>query len=125
MQFDPETHPELPIPDHVPDELLDRYGSSARRTVRRSRTWRYPVARRFRGIRAVMLDADLWLATLSVFAWSIVAAGAVGALIYLSFLVPAGAVAVMVPVVAMLAVSAAVAVRLVGRRDREPERTTF
>jgi hypothetical protein len=125
MQFDPETQPELPIPDHVPDELLDRYGSSARRTVRRSRTWRYPVARRFRGLRSVIFDGDLWLTTLGVFAWSIVAAGAIGALIYLSFLVPAGAVTVMVPLVAIFAVSVAVAVRLVRRKAREPERTAF
>jgi hypothetical protein len=125
MQFDPEAQPELPIPDHVPDELLERYGSSARRTVRRSRTWRYPVVRRVRGARALVLDGDLWLTTLAVFAWSIVAAGALGALVYLTFLVPAGAITVMVPLVAILTVSGVVAVRLVRRNASESERTAF
>jgi hypothetical protein len=126
VQFDPEAEPELPVPDHVPDELTDRYGSSARRTVRRSRTWRYPVARRLRPVRRMLSDGDLWLATLAVFAWSIVAAGALGAVVYLTILVPAAALTVVVPLLAILAVSVVVAVRLVRRGSAiESERTSL
>ena len=115
MQFDPEARPEVPFPDHVPDELTRRYGSSARRTVRRSRTWRYPIFRRLRPVRRLLRNGDLWLTTLAVLAWSIVAAAALGALVYLFVLVPTAALMVVVPLAAVFAVSLAVAVRVLRR----------
>ena len=71
--FDPEAQPDLPLPERVPDELVERYGARARRTVRGSRTWRRPIALRYHRARRVLKDRDLWVLTLLVFTWSVVA----------------------------------------------------
>jgi hypothetical protein len=125
MAFDQQAGPELPLPDHVPDDLTARYGASARRTIRRSRSRAYPVFRRVargRGTaRALAHNSDLWLTTLTVFAWSIVAAGAVGAVVYAVMLVPRAALFVVLPVGLLLALSFGAATRLVRRRERDAE----
>jgi len=125
MPLDEQSQPELPLPDHVPEDLTARYGASARRTVRRSRSRAYPalrqVARGGRALRATAHNSDLWLTTLTVFAWSIVAAGALGALVYAVMLVPRAALYVVLPVGLLLALSLGTATRLVRRRERENE----
>ncbi|HJP66664.1 MAG TPA: hypothetical protein VKA30_10225 [Actinomycetota bacterium] len=125
MPFDQHTDPELPLPDHVPEDLTARYGASARRTVRRSHSRAYPV---FRGVargggaaRALVHNSDLWLTTLTVFAWSIVAAGAIGAVVYAVLLVPRAALFVILPVGLLLALSFGAATRMVRRRERDSE----
>lgn len=119
--FDQESGPEPPLPDSIPDDLVARYGAQARRTVRTSRTWRYPVSRRFRRVGTVVKSGDLWVLTLMVFAWSIVAAGAVGALIYAAIAFPWAALYVVLPVVLLFGVSFATAFRLTRKRAEEPE----
>ena len=119
--FDQDAQPELPLPDHVPDELVARYGARARRTVHVSRSWRYPLSRRFKRVRTVVRDGDLWLLTLMVFAWSIVAAGAVGALIYAAFAFPWAALYVVLPVVVLFGLSFGAALRITRRRPNDPE----
>jgi hypothetical protein len=119
--FDQDAQPEpnVPLPDRVPDELVAQYGARARRTVRTSRSWRYPVARRYRHVRTVVHNGDLWLLTLMVFAWSIVAAGAVGALIYASLAFPWAALYVVMPVILLFGVSFGAALRISHRHQRQ------
>lgn len=117
--FDSEAEPDVPLPDRVPDELVKRYGASARRAVRHSRTWRYPVARRMRTARSTVRDGDLWMLTLMVFAWSIIAAGAVGALVYASVLFPWAVLYIVVPVLALFGVSFVVALVTTRRRTAQ------
>src|SRR6266542_3950217 len=95
--FDPEAEPDSPLPDRVPDELVARYGAKARRAVRVSRSWRYPLTRRFRRVKGMLRSGDLWLLTLLVFAWSVVAAGAVGALVYAAVMFPWAGLFVVLP----------------------------
>jgi hypothetical protein len=119
--FDQDAEPDIPLPDHVPDELVARYGAKARRTVHVSRSWRYPLARHLRGVRTVVRDGDLWLLTLMVFAWSIVAAGAVGALIYAAIAFPFAALYIVLPVLILFAVSFGTALRITRKQSREPD----
>jgi hypothetical protein len=119
--FDQESGPEPPLPDSVPDELVARYGAQARRTVRTSRTWRYPVSRRVHRVRRVVRSGDLWVLTLMVFAWSVVAAGAVGALIYAAIAFPWAALYVVLPVVVLFGLSFATALRMTRRQPKEHE----
>src|ERR1051325_7966139 len=111
--FDQEAEPDLPLPDHVPDELVGRYGTRARRTVRGSRTWRYAFSKRYRRApalannrgrwraRSMLKNGALWLLTLLVFAWSVVAAGAIGALVYATVMFPWAFTFVVVPVIVL------------------------
>jgi hypothetical protein len=114
---DAQPEPEIPLPDRVPDELVARYGAGARRTVRVSRSWRYPVARRYRHARTVVHNGDLWLLTLMVFAWSIVAAGAIGALVYAALAFPWAAVYVVLPVILLFGASFGAALRISRRQQ--------
>jgi hypothetical protein len=56
-----------------------------------------------------------------VFAWSIVAAGAVGALIYAAFAFPWAALYVVLPVMALFAISFGTALRITRRRPAQSE----
>src|SRR6266542_6820385 len=96
--FNPEAESEPPMPDRVPDELVARYGARARREVRVSRSRRYPLTRRLRRVKGMLRSGDLWLLTLLVFAWSVVAAGAVGALFYAAVIFPWAGLFVVLPV---------------------------
>lgn len=129
MPFDPEAEFEHPIPDHVPDDLTTRYGRSARRTVRLSRARGYPLLRsRARAVRRAgraVLHADIWLVALTVFAWSIVGAGALVALVYAVMLLPGAVPFLVLPIVGLMAVSLAIAAVASRRKDRESQPTAF
>ena len=119
--YDQHAEPDVPLPDRVPDEFVERYGAQARRTVRVSRTWRYPVARKVRRARTVVRDGELWLLTLMVFAWSVVAAGAIGALVYISIAFPWAAMYVVLPVGVLFLVSFGAAFKITRRGPRVSE----
>ncbi len=125
MQSDPQAHPEIPVPDHVPDELIERYGAVARRTVRRSRSSRRALIRPLRPVAASLRDPDLWLFVLAVFTWSIVGAGAIGALVYAVLLLPGALEILVVPLVALFGASLAVALTWAKRRAPDVETSTF
>jgi hypothetical protein len=116
--FDPEAESEPPMPDRVPDELVARYGARARREVRVSRSRRYPLTRRLRRVKGMLRSGDLWLLTLLVFAWSVVAAGAVGALVYAALMFPWAGMFVVLPVVVLFLVSFGAALRVTRRQQR-------
>jgi len=108
MHFDAEAQPELPVPDHVPDDLITRFGPSARRIVRRSRSRHAPLLRATSRARAtvaeVLHDADLWLSAFTIFVWAVVGAGSITALWYAVSLLP-GAVPLIVAPMAVLCVA--------------------
>jgi uncharacterized membrane protein YbhN (UPF0104 family) len=125
MHLDPEAESGLPVPDHVPDDLTSKYGRSARRSVRLSRSRGYPVVRRVRRAGRLLRDADVWLFALTVFAWSIVAVGAMGALVYAVMLLPGAVPFLLLPTAALLAVSVGIAAMVSRRRAGEPEPAPF
>lgn len=129
MPFDPQDEVAEPIPDHVPDDLTERYGRSARRTVRLSRARGYPVvrsgARRARRATRTILHADIWLVALTVFAWSIVGVGALAALVYAVMLLPGAVPLLVLPMAGLLVLSLGIAAVASRRKDREPQPTAF
>lgn len=125
MHFDAEAQPELPVPDHVPDDLTNAYGARARRIVRRSRSRGYPLVLAARRARGTFRNADLWMAALTVFVWSIVAVGAVGALVYAVALLPGAVPFLVVPIAALMIVSVGVALGWERRKARESDPSSF
>jgi hypothetical protein len=125
MHFDAEAQPELPVPDHVPDDLTNAYGAVARRTVRRSRSRSYPMVLAVRRATSTLRDADLWMAALTVFVWSIVAMGAIGALVYAVALLPGAVPFLVVPLATLMVVSLAVAIGWERRKARESEPSAY
>jgi hypothetical protein len=119
--FDQESGSEPPLPDSVPDELVAQYGAQARKTVRTSRTWRYPMSRRVHRAGSVVRQGDLWVLTLMVFAWSVVGAGAIGALIYAAIAFPWAGMYVVLPVVVLFVLSFGISWRITRRRPHVPE----
>ncbi len=104
------------IPDHVPDELVAKYGRRAEHQVRYRRSGRYRAT--FRARRAVkpLADTNVWMLTVQIFFWCVVAAAIVGGLTYAIALRPWIGLYVVVPLIGMFAVSLVVALRL-SKRD--------
>ena len=67
--------PDFPIPNSVPDELVERYGAEARSAVRSRRSWRFRQTARFRSWRATH---DLWEVVIMSILWAIILAGVGG-----------------------------------------------
>jgi hypothetical protein len=84
-EFSPDPVPSLP--DHVPDDLLARYGREARRTVRHHLSRRYRVRRRLHGA-ASGTNAELWETTAVVFFLGIIGLCGLGGLAYAIYLWP-------------------------------------
>jgi hypothetical protein len=73
----------------------------------------------------VVFDADLWIMVLMVFAWGVVAAGAVGTVAYAAMTLPGAMSWILLPMGLLLVVSFAVAVGVSRRRAGEPETATI
>ena len=128
MPFDPAAEFEHTVPDHVPDDLVSKYGRGARRTVRLSRRPRAPIrtrARRLRVVGRAALNADAWLVALSVFAWSVIGVGALAALVYAVMLLPGAVPILVLPLAVLLVASLGVGVRAARRGAREAELAPF
>lgn len=122
MGFDSLAEPGSPIPDRIPDELLARYGSEARRvvrrkTVRRRRPRSPALGRRVKELTGRIGDGEVWMVALTVFGCSIIALGLLGALAYAVVLWPWVGAGVILSSVTLLGLSYWTAVRLT-RRDR-------
>lgn len=117
--------PGSPIPDHVPDELVERYGRDAGHVVRYHRSPRYRVGRRVSRVSQPFRSADVWTLSLMIFFWGVIAATIVGGLAYAISLMPWVAVYVGVPLAALFAGSVGLAAWIVKRRPRPTEDTVI
>jgi hypothetical protein len=117
-----------PVPDRVPDELLERYGSQARKAVRHSRSRVRPVARRMRIGLTGLRGGDVWLFTLMIFGWGVIGLAIVGALAYSVILWPGAGMFVVVPVATLFILSLLVGARMAKKRrqvEQEDESLLF
>lgn len=64
--------PDFPIPNSVPDELVEKYGAEARSAVRSRRSWRFRLVARMRAWHAAH---QLWEAAMMGILWAVVLAG--------------------------------------------------
>ncbi len=109
------------IPDHVPDELVRRYGRDAGHVVRYRRSPRYRVRQRMSHAAQPLRSADVWTLSLMIFFWAVITASIVGGLAYAVSLMPSVALYVIVPLVGLFVASVGIAAWVVKRRPSEPE----
>jgi|GEM_PF-1966887 hypothetical protein len=119
--FDPDlAEPNPAVPDHVPDELVQRYGRQAGQVVRYHRSHRYRLGRQVRSVRVPLKNAEVWPLGLMIFFWAVIAAAIVGGLAYAVTLVPWVALYLLVPLVGLFGLSVGVAGVMVARQRGHP-----
>ena len=106
------------LPDHVPEDLLARYGKDARKTVRQHLSRRYKVTRRIRGA-AGSTDAELWETTAVVFFFAIIAVCGLGGVAYAVYLWPTIGLSLLGGLVLMFGFSFLLARRMTRRTQEE------
>lgn len=106
------------VPDHVPDELVARYGRQAGHAVRYRRSQRYRFAYRMRRAARPLADTSVWMLAVVIFFWMVIVAAIVGGLAYAIALRPWVGLYVVGPIVLLFGLSVVIALRLA---DREPE----
>lgn len=114
MRADGPGTPGGPVPDHLPEELVSRYGREARRAVKGRR----PARGLARAAAAGLRDGDVWALTLTVFLWSALAVGFIGGLVFAVARWPWVGLYVVGPILSLLALSFGVALWLIRRRRR-------
>src|SRR2546427_12081752 len=79
-----ENFAEPGAPDRIPDDLVEKYGREARKTVKHNLSRRSRLARRTRRAGRLVRGsgADLWQTTAVVFSLSVIALCGIGALLY-------------------------------------------
>lgn len=108
-------------PDQLPDDLVARYGSAARRAVRYRRSRRSTVRRGVARVATPLRDGRVWAAAAAVFLWTLLGLAVLGGISYAAVRWPRVVLLVLLPVAAILTFSLGVAVRIVGREDRVTE----
>ena len=85
-----ENFAEPGAPDRIPDDLTEKYGAEARKTVKHNLSRRSRLARRTRRARRAVsgTGTDLWQTTAVVFSLSVIAVCGLGALAYAVYLWP-------------------------------------
>jgi len=116
-----ENFAEPGAPDRIPDDLVEKYGREARKTVKHNLSRRSRLARRTRRASRVVRGngSDLWQTTAVVFSLSVIAVCGLGALVYAVYLWPKIGLTLAGAVVVMFTFSYVVA-RRVTRRKIDP-----
>lgn len=107
------------IPDHVPDDLVAKYGRRAEHEVRYRRSGRYRATFRARRVIRPLADGGVWMLSVMIFFWMVVTAAIVGGLTYAIVLRPWVGLYVVAPLAGMFVLSLLVAMRI-QRRDDPP-----
>lgn len=114
VPIDPDSlaEPNPAIPDHVPDDLVQRYGRQAGHTVKYHRSQRYRLSFHLRRAARPLGDTNVWVLAVMIFFWMVVAAAIVGGLVYAISLRPWVAIYIVLPLVAMFGVALVAATRM-------------
>jgi hypothetical protein len=97
--------PGAPVPDRIPDELVDRYGSQARHTVRYRRSRRYRVGYKVRERSQPLRDRDMWSLAAIIFFWGVATVAIAGGITYAIFLWPRIGLSILGGFLALLGIS--------------------
>jgi hypothetical protein len=107
--------PGAPVPDRIPDDLVDRYGSQARHTVRYRRSRRYRLGFRVRQASEPLHDREMWSLAAIIFFWGVAVLAIMGGIGYAVFLWPRVGLSILGTFLALLGISLLVALKLSKR----------
>ena len=118
MSPDYAAQPGAPVPDRVPDELVDRYGSQARHTVRYRRSRRYRVGYKVRQGSQPLRDREMWSLAAIIFFWGVASVAIAGGIAYAIFLWPRIGLSILGGFLTLLGISLGVSLFVTRRANR-------
>ena len=108
------------LPDHVPDELVARYGKNAQRSVRYSKSSRYRLGQAIARTASSLKDGDVLSTAAVILTWAVAAVALVAGMAYVFVLWPEAAVALMGTLLILGGLSLALALQI-SRKRKEAE----
>ena len=104
------------LPDHVPDELVARYGKTAQRSVRYSKSTRYRLGQAVSRTSASLKDADVLSTAAVILTWAVAVVALVAGMAYVFVLWPEAAMALMGTLLILGGFSLALALQISRKR---------
>ncbi len=104
------------LPDHVPDDLVARYGKNAQRSIRYSKSSRYRVRQALTRTSASLKDGDVLSTAAVILTWAVAAVALVAGMTYVFVLWPQAAVALLGTLLILGGLSLALALQISKKR---------
>ncbi len=104
------------LPDHVPDELVARYGKSAQRSVRHSKSMRRRVGQGIVRTMESLKDGDVLSTAAVILMWAVAVVALVAGMAYIFVLWPEAGVALMGTLLILGGMSLALALQISKKR---------
>ena len=108
------------LPDHVPDELVARYGKNAQRSVRYSKSTRYRLGQAVARTTGSLKNEDVLSTAAVIMTWAVAVVALVAGMAYVFVLWPEAAVALTGTLLILGGLSLALALQI-SRKRREAE----
>ncbi len=108
------------LPDHVPDELVARYGKNAQRSVRYSKSTRYRLGQAVARTTGSLKNGDVLSTAAVIMTWAVAAVALVAGMAYVFVLWPEAAVALTGTLLILGGLSLALALQI-SRKHKEAE----
>ena len=109
------------LPDHVPDELVARYGKNAQRSVRYSKSSRYRLGQAVTRTTASLKNGDVLSTAAVIMTWAVAAVALVAGIAYVFVLWPEAAVALTGTLLILCGLSLALALQISRKRKDAEE----
>ena len=109
--------PGAPVPDRIPDELVQRYGSQARHVVRYRRSRRYRVGYKVRVRSQPLRDREMWSLAAIIFFWGVAGVAILGGITYAIFLWPRIGLSILGGFLALIGISLGISLAVTRRTN--------
>ena len=109
------------LPDHVPDELVARYGKNAQRSVRYSKSTRYRLGQAITRTSGSLKDTDVLSTAAVILTWAVAIVALVAGMAYVFVLWPQAAVALLGTLLILGGISLALALQISTKRKADEQ----
>ncbi len=104
------------LPDHVPDELMARYGKNAKRSVKYSKSVRHRLGQAMTRTTAPLKDGDVLSTAAVILTWAVAVVALVAGMAYVFVLWPQAAMALLGTLLILGGLSLALALQISRKR---------
>ena len=109
------------LPDHVPDDLVARYGKTAQRSVRYSKSTRYRLGQAVAKTSDSLKDTDVLSTAAVILMWAVAVVALIAGMAYIFVLWPEAGVALMGTLFILGGLSLALALHISKKRKAAEE----